>query len=71
MAERTPWDVATHDPETGHAWVRCGDLAPWYPSLARGTPDWVTCLRCSRMRRADGKNKPCPGPVRISLREGA
>ena len=36
--------------------------------------DWhlrfgLTCCKaCGIVRRADGKNKPCPGPVRIGLR---
>ena len=26
------------------------------------------CLRCDRIRRADDQNKPCPGPVAVTLR---
>lgn len=68
--KRTPWDVATRDPATGHAWVRNGDLAPWYPALAATQPELVFCLRCSRCKRRDGPNKPCTGPTRIGLRTG-
>lgn len=42
--------------------------------LAFGSHDWVKdkdyfwCLTCGYVRRRDGKNKPCCGPVSISLR---
>ena len=26
------------------------------------------CKRCGVVQRADGQNKPCPGPVRVGLR---
>lgn len=26
------------------------------------------CKRCGFVKRADGGNKPCPGPVRVGLR---
>jgi hypothetical protein len=26
------------------------------------------CKACGIVRRADGRNKPCPGPVRLGLR---
>lgn len=29
----------------------------------------VTCRKCGIVKRADGKEKPCPGPVRVALRE--
>lgn len=41
--------------ENGHKWWK------W-----RG---WICCKKCSIIRRADGKNKPCPGNVKIGLRE--
>jgi len=28
----------------------------------------VVCKRCGLVQRADGKNRPCPGPVRVALR---
>lgn len=41
---------------------------------AGGGHDWherfglTCCLKCGVVRRADGKNKPCPGIVRVGLR---
>lgn len=65
----TPYDVATHDPATGHYWVKGADLAPWYPGIARGTMGaWVLCLGCWVIRRCDGTNGPCRGVARIGLR---
>ncbi len=29
---------------------------------------WETCAICGYVRRRDGKNKPCPGPVRVGPR---
>jgi hypothetical protein len=28
----------------------------------------ICCKQCGIVRRADGKNKPCPGPVRLGIR---
>lgn len=28
----------------------------------------ICCKQCGIVRRADDKNKPCPGPVRLGLR---
>lgn len=35
----------------------------WLPSQ-----EWESCYICNIVRRADDKNKPCKGPVRLSLR---
>lgn len=29
----------------------------------------IACKHCGVVQRADGKNKPCPGKVRVALRE--
>lgn len=34
----------------------------WVPAPNR---DWDMCAKCGFIRRADGKNKPCRGPVPI------
>lgn len=44
-----PADVP-RDPASGHAWVDAGPLA-----------SCDACARCGVCRRADGRNKPCPG----------
>ena len=30
--------------------------------------DWESCKHCGKVRRADGNNKPCKGPVRVGPR---
>lgn len=29
----------------------------------------ICCKKCGIVQRADGKNKPCRGPVRVGLRD--
>lgn len=41
----------------GHVWIK----ADWIK--------YVCCRKCGIIRRADDKNKQCPGVVGISLRE--
>lgn len=46
--------------ENGHAFV---------PLRLRGLrSEGSACLECGFMRRADGKNAPCKGPVAVTLR---
>lgn len=41
----------------------------------KGQHEWIpryglkVCKRCGIVRRRDGNSKPCPGKVRIALRE--
>lgn len=46
--------------EHGHAFVDVAKLG--------FKNEWKACLDCGIVRRADGKNKPCKGPVALSLR---
>lgn len=36
--------------------------------IKRPQDQWEFCKICSLIKRADGKNKPCNGPVKITLR---
>lgn len=42
----------------------------WLDRKFRGFTKPITCCQnCGILKRADGKNKPCPGKVRVELRE--
>jgi len=45
------------DPDATHEWFK--------PSWLK----WESCKVCGVVRRADRKNKPCRGPVKIVLKE--
>lgn len=45
----------------GHEWV---DPTEGGRSVIPG----VFCRKCLLMRRADGKNRECPGPAKLTLR---
>lgn len=49
------YDADGNNADNGHEWV-----------MFHGH---LTCRRCAICRRADGKNKPCRGQVRITLRD--
>lgn len=49
-----------------HHWLTAVERNARWPSSNQSP--WVTCLWCGVVRRADGKNKPCRGIVRIELR---
>ncbi len=60
---------------SGDYWVQCDGQCP-IPSSPHYDPswgkhDWISyhglecCKTCGFVRRADDKNKPCRGPVRI------
>lgn len=42
----------------GHKWFQHPKFRPL-----------VTCKLCGIVQRADGRNKPCPGPTRVQLRD--
>jgi 6-pyruvoyltetrahydropterin/6-carboxytetrahydropterin synthase len=44
--------------ENGHLWV-----------LYEGGPPYPVCFTCGVVRRKDGKNPPCKGPVKVGPRE--
>ena len=44
--------------ETAHDWFHHPKFRPL-----------VTCRKCGIVQRHDDKNKPCPGKVRVVLRE--
>lgn len=46
--------------ENGHAFVELAKLGLNHPGKA--------CLACGIMRRADGQNKHCKGPVAVTVR---
>lgn len=33
--------------------------------------EWTFCADCNVVQRADGKNRPCRGPVGLTLRGGS
>lgn len=50
--------VRMKERESGHEWGH------------RASQDWEDCSRCGTVRRADGRNKPCPGVMpKIGLRD--
>lgn len=42
----------------------------WFEKKFIAFPKPLTCCRlCGIIKRADGKNKPCRGPVKVGLRD--
>jgi hypothetical protein len=45
------------------------------PKLTKREHDWIErfglncCRKCGIVQRADGLNNPCPGPIRVELRQ--
>lgn len=46
----------------GHRWGR------FTASSVLGGKDWEVCFNCGMIRRADKKNKPCRGSVKVGPR---
>lgn len=38
-------------------------------SILARYPHWLCCIKCGIVKRADGKNGPCKGPVKVTLRD--
>jgi hypothetical protein len=41
----------------------------WKAGLLVRHPDWITCVTCGIIKRADGKNGPCRGAVKVVMRK--
>lgn len=47
-----------------------GASVPEHDWFVPGFIKYECCRLCGIIRRRDGKNKPCRGPVRLGLRDG-